>query len=120
MASFRGLVLAFVRDYIETYGLSPSYGEIAASIQGATRRRVRDAILSLVRDGKLIKVARQRGLRLPSAHDEAVRVLREQGYTVEEAKRLVAYPDGPDFTLLPPPALTYPKRRQEGSKDDST
>ena len=41
MACFRGLVLVFVREYLETYSISPSQGEIVNGVHGATRQRVR-------------------------------------------------------------------------------
>jgi len=119
MSSFRALVLAFVRDYITEFEISPSQGEIINGVHGATRWRVRDAISALVKEGRLIKVRGYRGLRLPSAHEEALRVLQDQGYTIEEAPGRVTAPDGdsnqrPNSSLLPPAALTYPKRTKGG------
>ena len=100
MASFRGLVLAFVRDYIERFGVSPSYGEIAAGVHGGTKDRARDAVRSLVRDQLLYKVPGPRGLRLPTEIEEARRILKDAG-------------EAPDFPLLPPAALTYPSDRAQ-------
>lgn len=103
MACFRGLVLAFVREYIKKYSISPSQGEIVNAIEGATKRKVRRALVSLDKEGLLIKKPGERGLVLPEARDAALRLLQEEGYQVHE-------PGGPEKPLLPPPALTYPKR----------
>lgn len=117
MASFRALVLAFVREYIEAWSFSPSYGEIAAHC-GCSVGRVRDALQSLVREGKLNKVQGPRGLRLPTEHEAALKALIEAGYRVDEGARLVAPGEARKSThspLLPPPELTYPSdpRRDE-------
>lgn len=116
MASFRGLVLAFVREYIAAYAISPSQGEIVHAIEGASKRKVRKALASLARDGLIIKNPGQRGLRLPEAREAARRLLEAEGYRIAEpGKGAVASPEsrepGPESPLLPPPALTYPKRR---------
>jgi Mn-dependent DtxR family transcriptional regulator len=50
MASFRLLVLACVREYIEANHDSPSYGEIAAAL-GSNRTRVRKAVKQLAAEG---------------------------------------------------------------------
>jgi len=121
MASFRLLVLAFVRDYIQTYSVSPSQNEIANAL-GTTRTRVRDALRSLVKDGLLLKVAGERGLKLPSMRDEAVRQLRELGWTVDPRASSIA-PPGQVSTLHGPPDLDYPDRGaasgdQDGNQGD--
>ena len=116
MASFRGLVLVFVTDYLNDFGLSPSQGEIVNGVAGATRQRVRMALKSLAKDGLLIKVPGHRGLRLPTAREAARRVLIEEGYTIDEAKRLVAPPVKANTTPSLPgvPPLIYPKRTKGG------
>lgn len=91
MASFRALVLRFVRDYFAAWGQSPSYGEIAAAL-GSNRTRVRRAVLSLARAGLILRTPGTRGLALP---DE-----------VERARRILARVTNP--ALLPPPVLDYP------------
>lgn len=83
IASFRLLVLAFVREYITLLGHSPSLGEIANRLQ-SNRTRVRKAIRSLVDDGLLLRTPGPRGLTLPTMRDEAVRQLRALGWTVDE------------------------------------
>ncbi|MEM6493679.1 MAG: hypothetical protein AAF650_04800, partial [Pseudomonadota bacterium] len=121
MASFRALVLAFVREYIEAWSLSPSYGEIAAHCE-CSIGRVRDALKALVREGKLIKVRGPRGLRLPTEHAAALKALIEAGYRVDESARIVTHlvtqgeaGKSTHSPLLPPPELTYPSdpRRDE-------
>lgn len=83
MASFRVLVLRFVRRYFTDYGLSPSQGEITRALD-VSRSRVREAIRSLTDDGLLLRVPGERGLRLPDERDAALRTLRELGYQVED------------------------------------
>ncbi len=117
MASFRLLVLAFIRDYWCSVGASPSYGEIAAGLD-SNRDRVRKAVKSLHRDGLVLRTPGPRGIKLPSVLEESVRQLRELGWRVDEdlqeARAPVTNPP-----LLPPAALTYPSRDgTEGQKRD--
>ena len=83
MASFRLLVLAFVREYLEKWCYSPSQGEIANGLH-VTRDKVRDALDSLVDEGLLLRSPGPRGLSLPSLRDQALRLLRQQGWTIDE------------------------------------
>ncbi|WP_152608735.1 LexA family transcriptional regulator [Croceibacterium mercuriale] len=89
MASFRLLVLGFVRDYIGLMHASPSYGEIAAELD-SSRKRVMKAVRSLERDGLLIRAAGPRGLRLPSLRDAAIRQLRDAGFFIDEDLKIAA------------------------------
>tara|TARA_R110002072_G_scaffold38314_4_gene110894 strand:+ start:6071 stop:6511 length:441 start_codon:yes stop_codon:yes gene_type:complete len=110
MASFRLLVLAFVRAYFFDHRVSPSQGEIRNALD-TTRTRVRDALRSLEKDGLIIRIPGKRGLSLPSMRDEAIRQLRDLGFRVDEDIMRVSSPNcstsGPNFTLLPPPTLDY-------------
>lgn len=83
MASFRLLVLGFVRNYHHTMGACPSYGEIAAKL-GSNRTRVRKAVKSLAAEGLLIQTPGPRSLHLPDARDAAIRQLRAMGWFVDE------------------------------------
>lgn len=108
MASRRLLVLAFVRGYIGKWGQSPSYGEIAAGV-GVSRVRAHQLVRKLVIDGQLLRHPGPRGLSLPETRDEALRVLRELNWTVDEKAARAAAP----FThsrLIAAPPLTYPHR----------
>lgn len=105
MASWRLLVLAFVREYIDRWGHSPSYGEIAAGLS-SNRTRVRKAVRSLERDGLVLRAPGPRGLTLPTVRDEAVRQLRALGFIVDEDCLQVKAPVT-DPPLLPPAALDY-------------
>ncbi|MDG6079770.1 GntR family transcriptional regulator [Erythrobacter litoralis] len=123
MASFRLLVLAFVRDYLAEMGESPSYGEIAAGLD-SNRTRVRKAVKSLAADGLLLRRAgKSRGLSLPSIRQEAIRQLRELGWTVDEDNLSAAEPVTKP-PLLPPPALDYVPPglplSQDGDRNDET
>lgn len=114
MASFRLLVLGFVRDYIGLMGASPSYGEVAAKL-GSNRKRVMKAVQSLEREGLLIRTPGARGLRLPSLRDAAIRQLRDLGYIIDEDAKLALPPDSwfeayvpvTKRGLLTTPALDY-------------
>lgn len=108
MASFRLLVLNFVCDYIENWGGSPSYGEIAAGTE-RSRKTVKHAVLSLVGEGLLLRRPGPRGLSLPDHQQAAVRQLRDLGWTIDEDLQ-VAIPDAdgaPHSPLLPPAELDY-------------
>lgn len=109
MASFRALVLAFVRDYLTEWGQSPSYGEIAAAT-GSNRTRVKRAVVSLERAGLLLRTPGTRGLALPDEIERA-------RLTLERAGLLPAAAAVTNPTLLPPPALDYPSRRDRARRD---
>lgn len=116
MASLRLLVLAFVRDYLEEHHGSPSYGEIAAALD-CSRDRVKKTVKQLVRAGDLLQVSGPRGLSLPTLREQAIRLLREHGYTVDPEAHSV-HPPGAPITnppLLPPARLTYPE--DDGDRD---
>lgn len=113
MASFRLLVLAFVREYINDMGASPSYGEIAAKLQ-SNRMRVRRAIRSLEREGLILRTPGPRGLSLPSMRDEAIRQLRELGFSVDEDVLAIRPPGVTHPPLRVPPALDYIPNHQRG------
>jgi hypothetical protein len=141
MASFRALVLDFVRSYLTRWGQSPSYGEIAAGLS-SNRTRVKRAVVSLEREGLLLRRPGTRGLALPDEIERARQLLERAGLL--DANR----PAGPQArtgarsgsgaagnsreeggaeapphtssvtnpTLLPPPALDYPARG-DGSEE---
>lgn len=106
MVSRRLLVLAFVRSYIEQWGASPSYGEIAAGV-GVNRARAYQLVRKLVSSGQLLRRPGPRGLTLPDTRDEAVRALRELNWTVDEdlGQALAPYTHS---RLIAAPPLTYP------------
>ena len=83
MTSRRLLVLAFVRDYIARWGASPSYGEIANGLS-ISPTRARQQVKALVSSGQLLRRPGPRGLSLPTLRDEALRLLREHGYVIDE------------------------------------
>ena len=109
MASFRALVLAFVVSYINSWGQSPSYGEIAAAT-GSNRTRVKRAVASLEKAGLLHRTPGTRGLSLPDAIDRARQTLIRAG-VMPVVAAAVTKP-----TLLPPPALDYPSPARRGAK----
>jgi hypothetical protein len=123
MASFRALVLDFVRSYIARWGQSPSYGEIAAGTN-SNRTRVKRAIVSLERKGLLLRAGGVRGLSLPDDVEQALKTLERAGLlpsssaAVGHAGASVTKP-----TLLPPPALDYPSacdQAPRGNQHDGT
>ncbi|WP_119083094.1 hypothetical protein [Altererythrobacter sp. B11] len=118
MASFRLLVLAFVREYFAGHSASPSYGEIAAALD-SNRTRVRKAVKSLERDGMILRSAGPRGLKLPSVRDEAVRQLRELGWQVDE-DLCQATPAVTKGALPPRVVLDYPSARSDGGANGET
>jgi hypothetical protein len=83
MTSRRLLVLAFVRDYITKWGASPSYGEIANGLC-ISPTRARQLVKALVLSGQLLRRPGPRGLSLPTLREEALRLLREHGYVIDE------------------------------------
>ena len=105
MASFRLLVLDFVRAYFRENGASPSYGEIAGGLE-SSRNQVKVAVKSLVRDRLLLQGERPRSLALPSERDAAIRALEGLGFRVDEDARTITQPIT-DPPLLPPATLDY-------------
>jgi len=105
MASFRLLVLDFVRGYLGENGASPSYGEIAGGLD-SSRNQVKVAVKSLVRDRLLLQGDGPRSLALPSDRDAAIRALEGLGFRIDEQARTIAQPIT-DPPLLPPATLDY-------------
>jgi len=97
MASRRLQVLAFVRVYITRWGEGPSYGEIAQAV-GTNRERVKDVVRQLIAQGLLLRAPGMRGLVLPDRRDDALRLLRELGWTVEPSESRVIPPTGQAVT----------------------
>jgi hypothetical protein len=91
MTSSRLLVLAFVRDYLTSYGGSPSYGEIANALR-ISPTRARQLVKALVTSGQLLRRPGPRGLSLPTLRDEAVRQLRDLGWAIDEDREVVIAP----------------------------
>ena len=125
MASLRLLVLDFVREYICRWGHSPSYGEIANGTN-THREGARRAVKSLVGDRMLLRVPGPRGLSLPSQRDQAIELLRQQGYVVDEDIGHVAPPISArtgslvaDTPLLPAAALDYFPADDEADGNDN-
>lgn len=112
MASLRLLVLAFVREYIERFHASPSYGEIAARLN-TNRTKIKKAVRSLTADGLLLRVPGPRGLTLPTVRDECVRQLRELGWSVDTGVEVASLPVT-KRTLFDTPALDYDPQRSGG------
>lgn len=106
MASFRLLVLAFVRQYITAHGASPSLGEIAAALR-SNRKRALKAVKALAGQGLLLRVPGPRGLALPEEQDAAAALLRNLGWRLLPSG--VTDPAGVTDRGLPPvPVLDYP------------
>ena len=122
MASFGALVLDFVRAYIERWGQSPSYGEIAAGT-GSNPTRAKRAVRSLARAGLLIRTPGTRGLALPDEVQRARLVLERAGLLSGDGRSGVPVPKS---TLLPPPTLDYSapvsdadrEQRRDGNSTD--
>ena len=95
MASLRLQVLAFVRVYITRWGEGPSYGEIGEAT-GASRTAIKKAVRRLIAQGLLLRSPGARGLMLPDRRDEAIRVLRELGWTVDGDGARLTPPVGQD------------------------
>ena len=92
-ASFRLLVLVFVRDYHARLGEGPSYGEIAAHFD-CSRSRVKKAVQRLVAEGRLERGPGPRSLAPPSARDDAIAALERLGFTVDRDGKSLAPPAG--------------------------
>ena len=107
MASFRLLVLAFIREYLGRFGVGPSQGEIVAAM-ASNRSRVREALRSLTNSGLIIRAKGERGITLPTLQDEAIRQLRAQGWRVNEDMREVHAPGCPISALPGGVELDYP------------
>lgn len=93
MASRKHQVLAFIRIYHRDHGVGPSLSEIAAAVC-ASRSRVQDAIRKLAREGRLHhRPGETRGVRPAESRDEALRVLRDEGWIVLPDRNTASHPN---------------------------
>lgn len=82
MASRKLQVLAFIRAYHARHGVGPSLSEIAAAVD-TNKSRVQDAIRKLEREGRVHREAgKARGVRPAESHEEALRILQAEGWTI--------------------------------------
>ena len=100
MVSRKLIALAFIRDYIERTGGSPSLGEIAAAIGTDDRKLAQKAVRALAGDGHIIRQPGPRGITLPGRVADAVRELRKAGYVVDEHILHLDRPGGSSVTTL--------------------
>lgn len=84
MVSRKLAALAFIRDYIEQRGASPSLGEIAQALGVDDRKTAMKAVRALERDGHILRRPGPRGIMLPDRIAEALRQLRQAGFVVNE------------------------------------
>jgi hypothetical protein len=108
MASFRALVLDFVRDYIARWGQSPSYGEIAAGLT-SNRTRVKRALRSLELAGLLLRRPGTRGISLPGDIEQARLTLERAGLLDPASGELVAGQSAEPGTKRPAEAASPPR-----------
>lgn len=93
MASRKLQVLAFIRLFYREHGIGPSLSEIAAAI-GSNRTRAQDAIRKLAREGRVHhRPGQPRGVVPVEMRDEALRLLRAEGWTVNPERRGIDHPD---------------------------
>lgn len=97
MASLRLQVLAFARVYIARWGEGPSYGEIAYAT-GSNRNSVKKMVRRLIAQGLLLRAPGARGLILPDRRDEALRLLRELGWSIDADGARLTPPRGQAVT----------------------
>lgn len=92
MASRKLQVLAFVRAYYRAHSAGPSLSEIANGL-GTNKTRVQAALRKLQREGRIHREAGiARGIRPNDSHEEALRLLRADGWTVNPTRMEIAYP----------------------------
>jgi len=116
MVALRLLVLDFIHDYIHQWRISPSLGEIAAALS-IDRKQAHKAVLSLASTGLVLKGPGARGLALPDQRDEAVRLLRSLGWSIDDAGRLATnrpLMEGPVIDYIPTPQRKQGRSRQHG------
>jgi SOS-response transcriptional repressor LexA len=99
MASRKNQVLAFIRLYWRDHGVGPALSEMAAAV-GTSRARVQDAIRKLAKEGRVIwEPGVTRGVRPAESHEEALRVLQAQGWTVNPDRLELIHPAPPLIDL---------------------
>lgn len=110
MVSRKLQVLAFIRIFHSQHGVGPSLSEIAAAV-GTNRTRVQDAIRKLAREGRVYHVPGQaRGVRPVETRDEALRLLRSEGWIVLPDRAEACHPNAlPLLDIVEQePAVTNP------------
>ena len=122
-----GVILKAVNATLAAHGLKyPAYAILATlRVEGAPYRLspsqlqqtmlfssggISNLLLRLEKDGLILRRPGERGLALPSVRDEAIRQLRQLGFTVDEDIGRIS-------ALLPPPELDYPETREPLSQN---
>ena len=109
MASRKLQVLAFIRGFYQDHGIGPSLSEIAAAV-GTNRARVQGAIRKLAQEGRIHRVPGQaRGVRPAETHEEALRLLQAEGWTVNPERLELVHPSIPLLDAPDPIELTVTK-----------
>ncbi|MDX3908882.1 MAG: hypothetical protein QHC67_03590 [Sphingobium sp.] len=111
MVSRKLQVLAFIQQYYLAHGVGPSLGEISAAVS-CGRTRAHAAVRQLHKEGRIHRTPGQhRGIRPISVREEAIRVLVDEGWTVNLGRfQLIAMldlPEGTNTSLPLPPELDH-------------
>ena len=119
MSSRKLLALQFIQDYWARRGCSPSFGEIGAALGGISNSRVSGIVRSLAAEGRIgFRPGAPKSITLPSSREEALRILRAEGWSIDQAIARLAPPAGTDATLLMPPELDHIPYRHGGDQHD--
>lgn len=85
-------VLDFIEAFWALHRKGPSLNEIANAC-GTNKTRAREAVMKLEREGRIHRMAGvERGIRPVGAIEEAIRLLREGGFVVDEDIMTVSAP----------------------------
>ncbi len=107
LANRKSIVLDFIRQYYSLHRKGPSYSEMAAAAR-TNRSRVSDVVRRLERDGMIHRRPGVAHSVTPiDAREDAIRILREAGYVVDQ-DILRLSPPVTNAELLGPPVLDHP------------
>lgn len=122
MRSRKLLALEFICEYWAEHNYSPSFGEIGAALGHISNSRV-NAIVRKLADEQLIghRPGVPRSITLPSSREEALRVLRAEGWPSHELiARIVRDADvGTKATLPLVPELDHVPDLDDGDMRDA-
>lgn len=108
-------MLGFIRTFYAEHRVGPSHSEIAAALK-TNRTRVQAAVRQLAREGRIHRVpGKARGIRPIESMEEALYLLKAEGWTVNVKRLELGHPvldliildlkDAVTNPSLPPPAM---------------
>ena len=118
MSSRKLLALAFIKEYFAEHAIGPSRREIGNALR-ISQQHASGLVKALAAEGRIYhRPGATRSIVPLDATAEAVRLLRQAGWKVDDDVMRVAQPDLPLSTLMGEAVLDYIPDPEVGSGDD--